>query len=162
MRLPKDKKTRINIYFISPFILIGLIFGGLNLYKNLHYSTFSLAVSKDYPLSQSPDGFIATRASIAPTSHTKNQTTYSHLHTYWWADHTHIYTLGSPDSGLWFRVHSTLKGNFYLIPGDWGSRAAVVGLNVVDKDGNVVNDLQPGKWYEVEQYGQLFKLKLSR
>lgn len=79
--VPKDKRTRINIYLVSPFILVGLIFLGVNLYKNLHYSTFTLTASKDYQLSQSASGFIITRSSITKYGNILNsRTSFSVTH----------------------------------------------------------------------------------
>lgn len=45
MRMPEDKQTRINLYFLSGFFFVGFIFLGFNTYKNLSYSRFDLFVA---------------------------------------------------------------------------------------------------------------------
>ncbi len=152
--------SRRSVSYLFFCILIFGIVLGINLYKKLHYSTFELTVNGRCELSQTSNGFGGTNNPIKPTQQTSTQTTYKNLRTYWWGDHT-IYTLGSPASGLWFRVESTVRGGFVLVPGDYGTRAAVVGIDVRGQAGNSVHDLLPGRWYEVKQYGRPFRIKLN-
>ncbi|SIT07812.1 hypothetical protein SAMN05421799_11271 [Alicyclobacillus vulcanalis] len=146
-------------YALLCICMVGIVLGA-NLYKNLRYSTFALSVHGPYALSQASNGFGSSNQRIEPTQQASTPTVYQHLRTYWWGNHT-VYTLGSPASGLWFRVESTVRGDFVLVPGDDGSQAAVMGIDVRDQAGHSVHDLRPGQWYEVKQYGQPLQIKLN-
>ncbi|MDQ0189465.1 hypothetical protein JI721_05855 [Alicyclobacillus cycloheptanicus] len=161
MKLPQDRQTRVNLSFMMPFIAVVVILVGLNLYQNLRYATFDVTIRGQSPLSQSANGFADANKPISPSQTSANETVFRGLHTYWWADRASIYTLGSLNGGLWFRVSPTLRGDFELSPGNLPSRSAVVGLNIENADGQVVTDLQPGKWYKVEQYGKWFTMKFN-
>lgn len=150
-------RRKIPVVFLI-FILITLF--GLNVYRNLYDSSFSLTVDGDYPLRQGSLGFGQPAQLIHPAQQTDGQETYPHLHTYGWANHS-TYVLGSPRSGLWFGVKRTLGGRFALVPGDVGTPAVIIGIEIRDPSGRIVSDLLPGRWYVVQQYGHPLRIELS-
>lgn len=156
MRLPKDKQTRINIYFMMPFVLVGIILVMLNLYKNTQYSNFKLVVEGTPHLNYATSGSNNASFAIAPESSNSHSEIFTHLHTFWWANRSPGYVL---DGNLWFHVSPTIKGRFILTSAHID--AAHVLIQIIDEQGHPVQSLMPDTWYEIQQFGKWYTVKFQ-
>lgn len=156
MGLVRDKKTRVNIYFMAPFVLVAIIFAGLNVYKNIHYSTFRLVVEGKPVLKYVSTGGNKTSLKIAPDILNGRGETFNYLHTFWWADRSPGYVL---DEDLWFHVSPTMTGHFILTSAHID--AAHVLIQTKNEQGHLVQSLIPNKRYEIQQFGQWYTVKFQ-
>lgn len=159
--LPQDRQTRLNILFISAFILAALLFAlvffSISLYKHNQYGRFDLIIKGRSTLQYSPL-FINKPSTIHPSASSNQMTTYRHLAD-GWGRNKPAYRTGGND-GLWFQIKPTITGQILINSPAAGTPLADI-LFQTRKSNMPLQDLVPGRWYTIKQYGRWFTLKFT-
>ncbi len=150
MRTRRDSVWWWNFVGIGFMICLGFGWLAANLYKNFHYSIFQFTVANGAIVRYIP---LFGQGRPVPCDHpTKGQCHYHGLHISWWGDHTPAYLVTAHNRReLWFRVNPMVNGDVRLIPANEGTRLGEIDIEIKDSHGNKVNQLVPGKWYEIRQ-----------
>lgn len=162
-----NKRTQMNFYFavIIVAVLASVVFGP-SFYTNRLYSKFDLTIqgkpSVQYvPLSQS------TPQPLTPSSLDGQSALYDHLRSSpkrifrqsW--ESTPTYKVDGT-SGLWFKVIPEINGTMLIESAAEGTPLNAVGIEIHNQQGQqAVQNVVPGQWYKVKQYGKWYTLKLQ-
>lgn len=158
MKRPLDRQSKINLYFLSVFILAALIIVGTITYKDVRYSRFDLSIEGTPTLSYDPLNQ-RSASTISPSSSNAQYRSYDGLPISWWADKSPAYRVDKIN-GLWFKATPTMNGDLVLnSPADGPLNAA--GFDIRNPEGKSVDVLVPGQWYKIKQYGQWYSVEFQ-
>ncbi|QSO54301.1 hypothetical protein JZ785_11335 [Alicyclobacillus curvatus] len=161
-----NKRTRVNLYFgITIVVVLTLVVFGPSVYTNRLYSKFDLTLQgkpdvQYVPLSHSPPQPLTPSSSDGESaSYTQLKASPKRVFNHSW-ENTPTYKVAG-NSGLWFKVVPEINGTMLIESAAQGTPFNAVGIEIHNRQGQVVQTVVPGQWYTVKQYGTWYTFKLQ-